>query len=154
MFRAAMPCPDPTELARFALRTLDPDAAARVQEHVDTCATCRAASSALVSASRGELIEGAAWTRPDLAVGAQLDRFVILHELGEGAASVVYAAYDPELDRKVALKVLRSRGGAVDDKRLREGRALAKLNDPTVVGVYEVGNAAGQLFIALELVEG
>ena len=107
-----------------------------------------------MTASRGELVETAAWTRPELAVGAQLDRFVILHELGEGAASVVYAAYDPELDRKVALKVLRSRGRAVDDKLLREGRALAKLSHPNVVAVYEVGDAAGQLFIALELVEG
>lgn len=147
-------CPDPTELVRFALRTLAPDAAVGVQEHVDSCAACRAASSALVTASRGELVETAAWSRPELAVGAQLDRFVILHELGEGAASVVYAAYDPELDRKVALKVLRSRGGAVDEKLLREGRALAKLSHPNVVGVYEVGNANGQFFIALELVEG
>jgi eukaryotic-like serine/threonine-protein kinase len=149
-----MTCPDETELARFALRTLDADAHARVQAHVDLCAACRAASSALVTASRGELVESATGTRPSLAVGAQLDRFVILHELGEGAASVVYAAYDPELDRKVALKVLRSRGGAVDEKLLREGRALAKLNHPNVVGVYEVGNADGQFYIALELVEG
>ncbi|MFN0251577.1 MAG: serine/threonine-protein kinase [Kofleriaceae bacterium] len=149
-----MACPDPTELARFALRTLEAAGVARVQEHVDTCAACRAASSALVTASRGELVETAAWSRPELAIGAQLDRFVILHELGEGAASVVYAAYDPELDRKVALKVLRSRGGAVDEKLLREGRALAKLSHPNVVGVYEVGSANGQFFIALELVEG
>jgi eukaryotic-like serine/threonine-protein kinase len=154
MFRVAMPCPDPTELACFALRTLDSEAMARIQEHVDTCSTCRAASSALVTASRGEVVEGATWTRPQLAAGGQLDRFVILHELGEGAASVVYAAYDPELDRKVALKVLRSRGAAVDDKLLREGRALAKLSHPNVVGVYEVGNADGQLYIALELVQG
>jgi eukaryotic-like serine/threonine-protein kinase len=154
MFRVAMPCPDPTELACFALRKLDTEATAKIQAHVDTCATCRAASSALVTASRGELPDGAAWPRPELAVGATLDRFVILHELGEGAASVVYAAYDPELDRKVALKVLRSRGGTVDDKLLREGRALAKLAHPNVVGVYEVGNADGQLYIALELVEG
>ncbi len=149
-----MDCPDPTELARFALRTLDADAVARVQQHVDTCGTCRAASSALVTASRGELVETATWSRPELAIGAQLDRFVILHEIGEGAASVVYAAYDPELDRKVALKVLRSRGGSVDEKLLREGRALAKLSHPNVVGVYEVGNASGQLYIALELVDG
>lgn len=151
----AADCPDSTELARFALRTLGDEAYARVQQHVDVCGACRAASSALVTASRGERVEDAAtWTRPSLAVGAQLDRFVILHELGEGAASVVYAAYDPELDRKVALKVLRSRGGAVDEKLLREGRALAKLNHPNVVGVYEVGDAEGQLYIALELVEG
>jgi tetratricopeptide (TPR) repeat protein/predicted Ser/Thr protein kinase len=149
-----MACPDPTELACFALRTLDAAAAARVQEHVDGCAPCRAASSALVTASRGDVAEGATWARPDLAIGAQLDRFVILHELGEGAASVVYAAYDPELDRKVALKVLRSRGAAVDDKLLREGRALAKLDHPNVVGVYEIGNVGGQLYIALELVNG
>ena len=153
-YARAVACPDPTELACFALRTLDAPAVARVQAHVDECATCRAASSALVTASRGELVDDTPVARPQLAVGAQLDRFVILHELGEGAASVVYAAYDPELDRKVALKVLRSRGKTVDDKLLREGRALAKLSHPNVVAVYEVGDATGQLYIALELVEG
>ena len=90
MLGVTMACPDPTELACFALRTLDASAMARVQEHVDTCATCRAASSALVTASRGEVVESTSWARPQLAVGATLDRFVILHELGEGAASVVY----------------------------------------------------------------
>ncbi len=126
-----------------------------VQEHVDACALCRAASSALVTASREEPAAlSAAEARPRLAAGALVDRFVILHELGEGAASVVYAAYDPELDRKVALKLLRSRGPSVDDKLLREGRALAKLSHPNVVSVYEVGDADGQLYIALELVAG
>src|SRR5262249_39495975 len=99
----AVACPDPIELARFALRTLDGAALARLQTHVDECVDCRAASSALVTASRDELAPGTAWPRPRFAPGDEIDRFVILHELGEGAASVVYAAMDPALDRKVAL---------------------------------------------------
>jgi tetratricopeptide (TPR) repeat protein len=153
-----VPCPSAAELACYTLRVLSPDDTARVQTHVDACGDCRAASSAVVTISRSDELasgDGArGWTGARLAPGATLDRYVILHELGEGAASVVYAAYDPELDRKVALKLLRSRGADVDDRLLREGRALARLSHPNIVTVYEVGGAGEQLYIALELVEG
>ncbi|HEY4060221.1 MAG TPA: tetratricopeptide repeat protein [Kofleriaceae bacterium] len=149
-----MPCPDANELARYALGTLDGARADVVRAHIDECATCRAASSALVSVSLEEPREDGAWTRPQLSAGGALGRFVISHELGEGAASVVYAAYDPQLDRNVALKLLRSRGAGLDDKLLREGRALAKISHPNVVNIFEVGDADQQLYIALELVEG
>jgi tetratricopeptide (TPR) repeat protein len=148
-----MACPDPTELARFALRTLAPTEVAAIEAHIDACGSCRAASSALVTASRGEVEASEPVDRPRAAPGDQIDRFVILHELGEGAASVVYAAYDPQLDRNVALKLLRPRSG-ISDRVLREGRALARLSHPNIVSVFEVGEAGGQLYIALELVEG
>ena len=148
-----MACPDPTELACFALRTLGEPALTAVQAHVDACAPCRAASSALVTVSRGEVGPDELADRPSVAAGDQVGRFVVLRELGEGAASVVYAAYDPDLDRNVALKLLRARSG-IAERLLREGRALARLNHPNVVSVYDVGNANGQLYIALELVEG
>ncbi len=94
------------------------------------------------------------WEAPRLAPGATFGRFVIQHELGQGAASVVVAAYDPELDRAVALKLLRRRGDARDERLLREGRALARVSHPNVITVYEVGEVDGQQYIALELVTG
>ncbi len=86
----------------------------------------------------------------------RIGRFVVLERLGAGGMGVVYAAFDPELDRKVAIKLLaRARGTADEQARLvREARAMAKLAHPHVVHVYEVGEHAGQLFVAMELVAG
>ena len=68
----------------------------------------------------------------------------------------VYAAYDPELDRKVALKLLRTAGGSAPAKKrlLREARALGKLSHPNVVQIHDVGEHEGDVFLAMELVEG
>src|SRR5947207_8982733 len=72
---------------------------------------------------------------------------------------VVFAAYDPQLDRKVALKLLRANLGAnAKDARARlkrEAQAIAQLNHPNVVGVYDVGTTDdGDVYIAMEFVEG
>jgi serine/threonine protein kinase/tetratricopeptide (TPR) repeat protein len=79
----------------------------------------------------------------------QLGRYILLDRIGSGGMGVVYAAYDPELDRKVALKVLHPRAGrATDpgDRLLREARALAKLSHPNVVGIHDVGVFDRELF--------
>lgn len=89
--------------------------------------------------------------------GAMLGRYVVLDELGAGGMGVVYAAYDPELGRKVAIKVLQSHLSATQDGRLRllrEAQALARLSHPNVVAVHDVGAVGDQIFIAMELVEG
>ena len=90
-----------------------------------------------------------------LAEGAQLGRYVVLRPLGAGAMGTVYLAYDPELDRQVAVKLLR--GGTSAERRrplLREAQAMAKLTHPNVVGVYDVGEHEGRVYIAMEFVEG
>jgi tetratricopeptide (TPR) repeat protein len=67
----------------------------------------------------------------------------------------VYAAYDPELDRKVAIKLLRVRGEAEGRMRLmREAQAIAKLSHPNVVTIYDVGTFRGDVFIAMQFVDG
>ncbi|WAS90654.1 serine/threonine-protein kinase [Nannocystis punicea] len=92
-----------------------------------------------------------------LARGVVVDRHVLLDKLGAGGMGVVYAAYDPELDRKIALKlVLPSRSG-VDGGRarlLREAQALARLSHPNVVAVHDVGTHDDQVWIAMEFVPG
>jgi serine/threonine protein kinase len=80
--------------------------------------------------------------------GTPLGRFALLRHLGSGTAGSVYGAYDPDLDREVALKVLT--GG---DAR-SEARTLASLSHPNVVSLYDVGECDGRAFIAMELVEG
>ncbi len=67
----------------------------------------------------------------------------------------VYTAYDPKLDRKIALKVLHEERDGRDDPRLvREAQALARLAHPNVVAVHDVGMHDGRLFVAMEFVEG
>ncbi len=81
-------------------------------------------------------------------------RFVLLDEAGAGAMGTVYAAYDPELDRRVALKVLHDHHAAHQARIRREAVAMARVSHPNVVQVYEVGAHDGQLFIAMEFVDG
>ena len=89
-----------------------------------------------------------------------LGRFRLIRRLGSGAMGVVYEGYDQELDRRVALKVLRpeveaQRSLQARTRMMREAQALARLHHPNVTMVYEVGTSeAGALFIAMELVEG
>ncbi|MCA9707918.1 MAG: serine/threonine protein kinase, partial [Myxococcales bacterium] len=89
-----------------------------------------------------------------------LDRFVVLHRLGQGAMGVVYAAHDPKLDRKVALKLVDTSGWGsegVQDAQIRieaEARAAAALAHPNVVTIYDTGTVGDQVFLAMELVDG
>jgi len=93
--------------------------------------------------------------------GAQVGRYLVLGRIGEGGMGVVYAGYDPELDRKVAIKLLRAapKRGSSDSKDtqarlLREAQALARISHPNVVPVYDVGTYQERVFIAMEFVEG
>lgn len=88
--------------------------------------------------------------------GAAVGRYVILDRIGSGGMGVVYAAYDPELDRRVALKLLRTDRFAAPGhlRLLREAKALARLTHPNVVAVHDAGTFGDQVFVAMELVEG
>ncbi|MBX7081117.1 MAG: serine/threonine-protein kinase [Nannocystaceae bacterium] len=96
---------------------------------------------------------------PTTAAPTAIGRFKVLERLGGGGMGVVYAAWDPELERRVAIKLLRAdlagRDGSVGHARLlREAQAMARINHPNVVAVHEVGTHEGQVFVAMELVEG
>ena len=90
-----------------------------------------------------------------LARAELVGRYVVLSRLGAGAMGVVYAAFDPDLDRKVALKLLLSgHGGTAAARLLREAQALARLAHPNVVAVHDVGLHEGSVFVAMEFVDG
>jgi tetratricopeptide (TPR) repeat protein len=94
-----------------------------------------------------------------LPAGTQLGRFKIVELLGEGGMGAVYRASDAELGRQVAIKVLTGvgeseAGGAVEQRLMREAQALAKLNHPNVIAIYDVAREHGVAFVAMELVEG
>ena len=90
---------------------------------------------------------------------SHIGRFEILRKLGEGGMGVVYQANDPELGRRVAIKVMRGSQRQIQDSQgkhrmLREAKAMARLAHPNVVHVYEVDEFGDSVFLAMELVEG
>jgi len=106
-------------------------------------------------------IKEAVWQRlvpsatPIMEHAGRIGRFVVLEPIGRGGMGVVYAVYDEQLDRRVALKLLGHESAPGLRARLqREARALARLSHPNVVPVFEVGEHEGQLFIVMEYVQG
>ncbi|MEM6956731.1 MAG: serine/threonine-protein kinase [Myxococcota bacterium] len=88
----------------------------------------------------------------------RLGRYEVRRLIGRGGTSRVYEAYDPELDRRVALKLI-ARGpldqsGELNQRLLQEGRALAKLRHPNVLSVLEIGTDGRDVFLVVELIEG
>lgn len=116
------------------------------RQHLDTCVDC----ARLVST----------WTVSEVqnvAPGQTFGRFVVLQEVGNGSVGRVWAAWDPVLNRKVALKVLRNEVRPVDRAQallMREAQALARLTHPNVVGVHDAGTERGVAYLAMEFVEG
>ena len=86
-----------------------------------------------------------------------LGKYQIIEEIGRGGFATVYRAVDTTLDRQVALKVLDPllmRDQNWVTRFQREARAVARLKHPNIIAIFEIGEAEGQLFIAMELVEG
>ena len=111
----------------------------------------------VLPATLRESLAGPEPAEPQRAPPPRIGKFLILRLLGAGGMGVVYAAYDEELDRKVAIKLLRFdmsdavRGQA---RMLREAQAMARLSHPNVAQIHEVGEIGGRVFIAMEFVDG
>jgi predicted Ser/Thr protein kinase len=95
----------------------------------------------------------AAGAGPD-PVGNLIGHFRVIRRLGMGGMGVVFACEDANLGRQVAVKLVREENPAYRARLLREAQAMARLEHPNVVRVYEVGTDRGRMFIAMELVEG
>ncbi len=139
-----MSCLDDETVLALVQGALDRASARAAGAHVARCTDCE---TVVAHAARYFL-------PPD--AGTMIGRYRIVDVLGHGGAAVVYRAHDPELDRVVALKVPRGQIGTADERErlLSEARALARLSHPNVVRVHDAGTHEGQVFIALELVEG
>src|SRR5918993_1147483 len=90
------------------------------------------------------------------ALPSHIGRYAIERKLGEGGMGVVYAARDDRLERTIALKTLGtlSNDQTARQRLWREARAAASVNHPNVCQIYEIGEDAGRVFIAMELLEG
>jgi tetratricopeptide (TPR) repeat protein len=132
--------------------------------HLDSCESCRELVVAMVRGtppdSRSELATTVAavrqWRREHDIPIALPPRFRIERLLGQGGMGRVYAARDTELDRPVAVKVMRHDLGGVDlaERLVRESRLMARLNHPGVVTIYDIARHDGHVFIAMELIDG
>ncbi len=168
----------------FVSGTLADDEADRVEDHLDGCADCRALVAVLArgtdtmlpirppsglesTAAAGSNAALPLARRPALSrsaghppTGTVIDRYVIERPLGAGAMGAVSLADDPELKRKVCVKLLRRElldSGDTQATRARlqrEAQAMAQVSHPNVVAVYDIGAYEGQVFIAMEYVEG
>jgi serine/threonine protein kinase len=164
-------CLDDNAASEFVSGSLARTALTKVEGHLAGCRDCRALVAALaqdaaldsnVETVKHEKVSASQVTempKRTLAIGDRVGRYLVLQTLGTGGMGVVFSAYDPQLDRKIALKLLRSGLQlATKDaqKRLRrEAQAIAQLSHPNVVGVYDVGTTDdGDLYIAMEFVEG
>ncbi|MGH9885234.1 MAG: protein kinase domain-containing protein, partial [bacterium] len=165
-------CLDPDDLVALLHGRLAPASQRAMEMHIAACSDCRKLVSALAQAESGLRLATLTAERAsveavppsdrhaELAPGTLVGRYVVTTRLGAGAMGVVFAAHDPELDRKVAIKVLNhapfagGEGEPVPDRLRREAQAMALLAHPNVVTVYDVGTIDDCIFIAMELIEG
>ncbi len=165
-----MICPDENAVVAFFDLALPQSEASRVEAHVATCAACRHLLGNLgaMAAASHDTAPSSEVTGPMspvdgrtfVASGTAVGRFLVLGPLGAGSMGVVLAAYDPELDRKVALKLLSAHDGQLEHQDLlqarlaREAQAIAQVSHPNVVSIYEVGRYQDRVFLAMEFVAG
>jgi eukaryotic-like serine/threonine-protein kinase len=150
-----MGCPDEQDFLDLVAGRWKGDGAAEAERHLDRCARCSAMVAGFAALSVTEREGGGAL----LAPGDQVGRYVVLDRLGAGGMGQVHIARDPDLDRRVALKLVRDRkgepgGSDAQARLLREAQAMARLAHPNVVAIHDVGTLGDRVFMAMELVEG
>ena len=159
---ATVPCPSENTLGALVHRELASDLAEQVTAHLDACIVCQRAMIAMV---RGGAAPSASITEPSAASSSgavlptarRLGRYELRALLGTGGMGAVYSAHDTELDRAVALKVLRpelSYVTGLTDRLVQESRLMAKVAHPAVITIYDVGRDGDAVFIAMELIRG
>ncbi|HLL25733.1 MAG TPA: serine/threonine-protein kinase, partial [Kofleriaceae bacterium] len=136
----------------MATHAVSPEELDSLRDHVDDCAACGAALLSLVRRT----VPAASEVWSEVPAGTQIGRFTLQQVLGSGNMGTVFTAWDPQLDRTVAIKVLRAgRDSARDAERLvREAKAMARVRHPNVVTVYDVGQDQDVVFVAMEQVRG
>ncbi len=110
----------------------------------------RAIDPAAREAAAKQLAGGGADERP----GVQIGRYQLLELVGSGGMGMVWGAWDPELERRVALKLVRLAARASRERMLREGQVLARLSHPNVVPIFDVGELGDQVYLVMEWVRG
>ncbi|MBZ4418615.1 serine/threonine-protein kinase [Myxococcus sp. RHSTA-1-4] len=163
-----MDCLTESQLADLASGDASPEARHDIDVHLDGCAACRAQVAIYLEAGEPRT-EPFNWGEQPTDVlterrtpsqgtflprGTRLGRYVVQEVLGQGGMGVVYAAYDPQLDRQICIKLLRATGKAASEELLREAQAAARPSHPHVVTVHDIGVEGERVFLTMERVEG
>lgn len=171
---AATSCPPLSTLRQFAVGDVADDNFALLAEHVENCRDCERVLDELNDATDPLLVQLRCFTPPDGETATvlsappfsiqpgdaphRLGKFELLEELGSGSFGIVFRARDRELDRLVAIKLLRAGRLASQadlDRFLREARSAAQLKHPGIVSLYGTGQTAeGGSYLVEEFVEG
>jgi tetratricopeptide (TPR) repeat protein len=161
-------CLDENTIAALVGGDLDDTRLADVHAHLEGCTACSQLVAALIKGAREDSerlsIADTAPASGPLEPGEppkleRVGRYVVLEHLGTGGMGRVHAAFDPVLERKLAIKLVRPGRAAeaaeeVKARLLREGKAIAQLNHPNIVSIFDMGEAEGQVYVAMELVDG
>jgi serine/threonine-protein kinase len=162
-------CLDENTLAAMVSGALEGQRLAEAHEHLAGCSACSELVAMMVKGARedqarlsfADTLPGARGSAPpgDEAPGVErIGRYIVLDVLGAGGMGTVHAAFDPVLERKVALKRVKSRASGASEevkaRLLREGKTIAQLNHPNIVSIFDMGVSNGEVFVAMELVEG
>src|SRR5262245_48995022 len=139
-------CLSETTVQQLLAVRLSAEARAAAEAHIAGCSDCRLLISTLARTSMvarpgteggsgRPVMPGTPGAGAALQPGAQLFRYRVLEWVGQGGMGAVYAAYDPTLDRRIALKLLHREAGSPQeaDRLLREAKAMARLSHPSVV---------------------
>ena len=147
-------CIDEDDAIRYQNQTLSSEGQRAIEEHIAVCSSCLELVLALKSGRRCDTLEPAR-KACGLPRAEKIGNYSILEELGSGAMGIVYAAYDLELERRVALKLVRRPGPAASERIRREAQALARLSHPSIVAVYGVHPLPDdEIVVAMEYVPG
>jgi tetratricopeptide (TPR) repeat protein len=148
-YAESMACPTEDTLLAVAEGRFPGDTSA-TYEHVESCPSCRELFNEVARSYGRE--------QDQLRLGQRVGRYELRALIGMGGMGVVYAAYDPDLERDVAIKLLRhdvdSLTHDLHARLMREAQAMARLSHPNVIAVYDVGLHDDQVFIAMELIDG
>ncbi|HSR96794.1 MAG TPA: serine/threonine-protein kinase [Kofleriaceae bacterium] len=163
-------CPDAEEFAALLAHTLDSERRAQIIDHAAACADCHVLITDVAGTDTVASVDAHADTRApgDAAPVRELiasvlqvhqrrgkiGRYHLLEIVGRGGMGVVWGAWDPELARRVALKLVHPTMDAARDLILAEGQALGKLSHPNVVPIYDVGVIDDQVYLVMEWVQG
>ncbi|MBK8240404.1 MAG: serine/threonine protein kinase [Deltaproteobacteria bacterium] len=145
-----MACLDDNALTDLVEGTIGAPERQALFRHLEACPPCRRTAACAIRWL--EASPSTAVALADFTIG----RYVVRDWLGEGAMGVVYRAYDPQIDRDVALKLVGSAlsNPAERGRALHEARALGRVSHPNVLAVFDAGELEDAVFVATELVDG
>jgi eukaryotic-like serine/threonine-protein kinase len=145
-----MDCIDEATIVAFLGGALSATAVETVEAELDSCESCRQLMAEVVRSWHQQ----APHQVHSVTVGTTIGRYQLERALGAGAMGVVYQAFDPVVDRRIAVKLLDLQTFADADAVMREAQAMGRVNHAAVVGIYDAGITEAYVYVAMELVQG